>query len=137
MTSHESLLVNVDRNVTIRITMGNGQIVKAIANGTLMIETKNGTKHIKEVMLMTRLDENLLSVKQMMQHGYVLLFGDAKVAIFEDRRLENYVVTTQMIGNRCFPLLMENMNSTTLKATIEENAWVWHMRLGHLNFQRL
>lgn len=42
--------------------MKNGQIVQAIAKLTLVIETNNGTRHIKEVMLVPKLDENLLSV---------------------------------------------------------------------------
>lgn len=96
MTCHESLLINVDRNVTTRIIIENGQIVQAVVKGTLVIETKNGTRYIKEVMMMQWLDENLLNVEHMMQHGYFLLFGDDAVAIFEERKLENHVVTTQM-----------------------------------------
>lgn len=42
--------------------MENRRIVQAIAKGTLVIETKNGTRHIKDVMLVPRVDENLLSV---------------------------------------------------------------------------
>ncbi|KAM1808399.1 hypothetical protein ACFX11_031293 [Malus domestica] len=88
-------------------------------------------------MLVLGLDENLLSVGQMMQHGYFLLFGDDRVAIFEDRSLESHVVTIQMTGNRCFPLLMKDMNGSALKASIEGDAWEWHKRLGHLNFNIL
>lgn len=46
--------------------MGNGQIIQATEEGTLVIETRNGTRHIKEVMLVPELDENMLSVGQIM-----------------------------------------------------------------------
>ena len=76
MTSHESMLINLDKSVSKRTKMGNGPIVQASAKRTLVIETKRGIRHIKKVMLVPGLDENLLSVGQMMQHGYFLLFGD-------------------------------------------------------------
>lgn len=102
----KSLLINVDKTVTTRIKIGNGQIVQATGKGTLVIETKNRIRNIKEVMLVPGLDENLLNVGQMIQHDYFLL----GVAIFEDRQLECHVGTVLMTGNRCFRLLTKDMN---------------------------
>lgn len=73
------------------------------------------------MMLVPRLDENLPSVRQMVQHGYFLLFRDDEVAIFEDSMLENHVVTVQMTGNRYFPLIMEDMKLNVLKAAMEDS----------------
>lgn len=69
MTLHEPLLINVDRNVSTRIKMGNGQTMQGSSKGTLLIETRNFTRHIKEVMLVPGLDENVLNVGQIMHHG--------------------------------------------------------------------
>ena len=65
MTAQESLLINIDREFTGKVKMGNGQLVSATGRGTLVIDTKQGRRHIKEVMLVPGLDENLLSVGQM------------------------------------------------------------------------
>lgn len=73
MTSQKSLLTNVDKNVTFKLKMENGELVQATGHGTLVIETKYGTKHIKEVWIVPGLDENLLSVRHMVQHGYFLV----------------------------------------------------------------
>ncbi|KAM1185510.1 hypothetical protein ACFX2G_015112 [Malus domestica] len=100
MTSYKSLLIYVGGSVNTMIKMGNGQIVQAIEKSTLVIETKNKTRYIKEVMLVPGLDENLLSVSHVVQHVYFLLFVDDMVAIFEDRQLEHHVVTMQITGNR-------------------------------------
>ncbi|CAL8995008.1 unnamed protein product [Prunus brigantina] len=51
MTSHESLLINIDTNVTAKMKMGIGDLVQATGKGTLVIDTKSGPRHIKEVML--------------------------------------------------------------------------------------
>ncbi|BBN69024.1 multidrug resistance-associated protein 9, partial [Prunus dulcis] len=44
-------------------------------------KTKLGKKHIQEVMLVPGLEENLLSVGQMMEHGYYLVFGGNMLTI--------------------------------------------------------
>ncbi|XP_068313697.1 uncharacterized protein [Pyrus communis] len=69
-TAHESLLIDIDTNFTGKAKMGNGNIVKATGKGTLVINTKKGRRCIREMMLMPGPDENLLSVGQMMEHGY-------------------------------------------------------------------
>lgn len=102
--------------------MGNIQILQAVAKGTLVIETKNSTRHIKEVMLVPDLDKNLLSVGQMLEHEYFLLFRDDKVEIFKDRSLERHVVVVQMTGNICFPLIMKDIMPSALKAIAEEDS---------------
>lgn len=40
MTAQESLLINIDREFTGKVKMGNGQLVSATGRGTLVIETK-------------------------------------------------------------------------------------------------
>ncbi|VVA36580.1 PREDICTED: Retrovirus-related Pol poly from transposon, partial [Prunus dulcis] len=65
MTSHESLLVNIDKNVKCRVKMGTGDLVQSTCKGTLVIEMQGVTIYIKEVMIVPGLDENLLSVGQM------------------------------------------------------------------------
>lgn len=65
--------------------MGTGDLVQSIGKGTLVIEMKGVTRYIKEVMIVPGLDENLLSVGQMVEHGYWLVFGDHMVDIYGDR----------------------------------------------------
>ncbi|CAL2255491.1 unnamed protein product [Prunus armeniaca] len=137
MTSNASLLVNIDTKVTTKVKMGTRDLVQATWKGTLVIDTKAGPRYIKEVMLVPRLDENLLSVGQMVEYGYCMVFGNSMVEIFDDSSMENLVVKVSMTGNRCFPLSLKHANSTAMKATVEESTWCWHRRFGHLNMQSL
>ena len=66
--------------------MGIGDLVQSIGKGTLVIKMKGVTRYIKEVMIVPGLDENLLSVGQMVEHGYWLVFGDYMVDIYGDRQ---------------------------------------------------
>ncbi|KAB2620418.1 hypothetical protein D8674_039361 [Pyrus ussuriensis x Pyrus communis] len=91
MTSREDLLVDIDRKVKAKVQVSTGVLVEVEGKGTLIIETIKGRRYIKEVMLVPGLAENLLSVGQMTEHGYFLLFGDYKVDVFDDRSLQNLV----------------------------------------------
>jgi hypothetical protein len=70
----------------------------------------------------------------MMEHGYYILFGGNKAVIFDDESLNNVVAVVIMGGNRCFPLSLESMTPATRKTSMIEDSWIWHRRLGHLNF---
>ncbi|KAM1485555.1 hypothetical protein TB1_036396 [Malus domestica] len=136
MTAHESLLIDIDTNFTGKVKMGDGNIVKATGRGTLVINTKKGRRCIREVMLVPGLDENLLSVGQMMEHGYFLLFGGTVVEIYDDRSLSN-LVTKVEVKNRSFPLVLKYLEEMAKKASVTSSMKLWHKRLGHLNMTSL
>ncbi|XP_008238606.1 PREDICTED: uncharacterized protein LOC103337221 [Prunus mume] len=117
-TSDERLLVNIQRNLTSKVKMGTGEIVHVAGKGTLVMETKLGMKHIQEVMLVPGLKENFLSVGQMVDHGYYLMFGGNVVNIFDGWSLNNLVIRVQMTNNRFFPLTIMPANQLALKANV-------------------
>lgn len=92
--------------------MGIGDLVQSTGKGTLVIEMKGETRYIKEVMIVLGLDENLLSVGQMIEHGYWLVFDNFMVDIYGDRQMEDLLAIVPMKGNRCFPLALEYINHT-------------------------
>ncbi|CAL2244935.1 unnamed protein product [Prunus armeniaca] len=133
MTGDEGLLVNIQRNLSSKVKMGTGEVVPVAGKGTLVIKTKLGKRHIHEVMLVPGLEENLLSVGQMMEHGYHLVFGGNVVSVYDNQSLENLIVKVQMTNNRCFPLTMMPASELVLKASVTHCLQTWHKRLGHLN----
>ncbi|CAN6690841.1 unnamed protein product [Malus baccata var. baccata] len=82
MTSRDELLVEIDRSIKAKVQVGTGVLVDVKGKGTLVIDTDKGKRYIREVMLVPGIAENLLSVEQMIEHGYFLVFGDYKVDIF-------------------------------------------------------
>ncbi|CAL2266202.1 unnamed protein product [Prunus armeniaca] len=138
MTAHESLLIDIDRNVNCKVKMGTGDLVQSIGKGTLAIDVQGVTRYIREVMIVPGLDENLLSVGQMIAHGHWLVFGDNEVKVYEDKQFKELIARVQMKGNRCFPLDLKYVNPPMAnRATLEESSWLWHRRYGHLNYTSL
>jgi hypothetical protein len=137
MTGREDVLIDIDRSITAKVEMGTGQLVDVIGKGSLVVDTKMGRRYIHEVMLVSGLKENLLSVGQMMEHGYFLIFGDNKAEIYDDCSLSNLVAKVPMRGNRSFPLKFQTDLHLALKASVNESTLIWHRRMGHLNVNSL
>lgn len=142
MTANKYLLVDIDISVTPKVRKAYGKLSQSLGRGTLVVETKKGRKYIKEVMLVPDLAENLLSVGQLIEHGYYVDFGDDCCAIYEKRDRSELVAKVRMEGNRSFPLTLNYSTSVSkvdlsLKVDVLNNSWLWHRRMGHLNFQSL
>ncbi|XP_048431181.1 uncharacterized protein LOC125473010 [Pyrus x bretschneideri] len=75
MTGNVDLLVDMNTNVARKVQMPTGVLVNVAGMGSLEIETNRGRKYIREVMYLPGLKENLLSIGQMDEHGYYLMFG--------------------------------------------------------------
>ena len=121
MTSQEFGLINIDRTVTCKVKMGSGDLVQATRKGTLVVE-QYGKRYINEVLLVSGLDENLLSVGQMMKHGYYILFRGNKAVILDDESLNNVIAIVVMGGNQCFPFSLESMTPAARKASVIEDS---------------
>ncbi|KAM2097560.1 hypothetical protein ACFX1R_021090 [Malus domestica] len=121
MTGREDLLVNIDKRVTAKVEMGTGQLVDVVGKGDLMVETKQGKRYIREVMFVPGLKENLLSVGQMMEHGYYLVFGGIEVRIYDDATCSNLVVKVPMKGKRSFPLKLQPGIHFAMRASVGQS----------------
>ncbi|CAL9011654.1 unnamed protein product [Prunus brigantina] len=117
--------------------MGTREHVEVTGKGTLVVETKVGKRYIKEIILVPGLKENLLSVGQMIEHGYYLVFGNHKVEIYNDSSLSNLVAKVQMRGNRSFPVKLQAEMHLAYKASVDHSTELWHRRFGHLNMSSL
>ncbi|RVW82648.1 Retrovirus-related Pol polyprotein from transposon TNT 1-94 [Vitis vinifera] len=56
--------------------LGNCEVVQAKGKGTIAISTKRGTKIVTNVLYIPDLDQNLLSVAQMLRNGYAVSFKE-------------------------------------------------------------
>ncbi|KAI5347640.1 hypothetical protein L3X38_000527 [Prunus dulcis] len=137
MTDNVDLLVDVRTNVAGKVQMPTGALVSVASMGSLIIETTKGRKYIREVMYLPGLRENLLSVGQMDEHGYFLVFGDGMCKVFDSSSMNCLIIKVPMKKNRCYPLSFLSENQLLMKASITHCTWTLHKRLGHLHFKRL
>ncbi|RVW40547.1 Retrovirus-related Pol polyprotein from transposon TNT 1-94 [Vitis vinifera] len=137
MTGNKNIFLDMDTTINSQVKMGNGDLVNVKRKDTIGIQTKVGTKHIRDVLLVLVLKKNLLSVGQLVEHGYKLHFEDNECIIYDKEKRRNLVKKIKMEKNKSIPIVFKYAENVALRNEDVEEAWLWHRRFGHLNFNRL
>lgn len=97
---------------------------------------KNGEEKIfREVYYIPNLRNNIISLGQLAENeNKVVLNGDWLWIYDEQGRL---LMRVKRSGNRLYKIELKNRDSTYLLTKADETSWLWHKRLGHVNFQAL
>ena len=84
MTGNKNLLSSLDASIASEIMLGDHTSIKAEGKGIVPILTKqNQNKYIPDVYYVPQLKHNLISVGQLMEHGYDVLFRKNTCYIYE------------------------------------------------------
>ncbi|XP_073302980.1 uncharacterized protein [Primulina huaijiensis] len=133
MTSKLDSFVELDRNFSSEVKLGDDKIQKVEGKGTIEVHSKQGNKkHISDVLYVPNLAQNLLSVGQLIQKGYLIHFGDNACMII-DKKQNLTVAKIDMASNKVFCLIMPFDKSFALKHETYHDSYLWHLRYGHLS----
>ncbi|KAK2992531.1 hypothetical protein RJ640_002425 [Escallonia rubra] len=127
----------MDNIVNTKVKLGNGTIVQAQGKGTNGVQTKQGTRFIRDVLLVPDLEHNLLSLGQLLENDYSLQFQDKCCIIYDKRGSKDVVTKIKIEKNRSFSINFRYTSGVAMKASIVEDSWLWHRRFGHINFKNL
>ncbi|XP_038890984.1 uncharacterized protein LOC120080400 [Benincasa hispida] len=82
MTSDKELFKDLDKSFKSRMKIGNCEYLEVKGKGIVSIESCAGTKLITKVLFVPEIDQNLLSVGQLVEKGFKVLFEEGKCLIF-------------------------------------------------------
>lgn len=66
-----------------KVRIGNGNYIAAKGKSTILISTTSGIKTISDVLYVPDIDQNFLSVGQLIEKGFKVSFKDQHCAIFD------------------------------------------------------
>ena len=101
MTFDRDLFKELDTSVASKVKIGNGEYIAVKGKGTVAIESISGTKLIKDVLFVPNISQNLLSVGQLIQKGFKVIF-ETNQCLIKDAKGNN-VFKVKMKG-KSFPL---------------------------------
>lgn len=133
MARDTGIFTSLDRAVRTKVKLGNGEIVQARGRGTISVYTSKGPKLIHDVLLIPDLDQNLLSVAQLMKRGYSVSFKNNGCIILDANNSE--FVKVEMSDNS-FPISLNQVSQSALVSKHDDSA-LWHKRYGHFNINAL
>ena len=127
MTGNKNSFVQLDEKIKSSITFGDGRTQEVAGKGTIAVKSKNGlTKYIQDVLYVPGLAQNLLSVGQLLQKGYMVNFDENKCLIMA--KTEGHLIAlVSMAPNRIFPLRMPIEEKVSLSSIMDDSS-LWHQR---------
>ena len=88
MTNDHKLFKEHDKTVVSKVKIGNGDFISVKGKGTVAIESLSGMKYISDVLFVPDIDQNLLSVPQLIEKGFKVIFED-NVCLINDVKGEH------------------------------------------------
>nr|GEZ85409.1 zinc finger, CCHC-type [Tanacetum cinerariifolium] len=136
MTGVREHFKELDEKVTGKVRFGDGSYIQIKGKCSILIECDDEKQRIiSHVYYIPDLKTNLLSLGQFTEIG-------CKV-VMEDDELRLYVMDNKIfmkVTRQRNRLYKENLRIGTpicLLANLKKDTWLWHARLGHLNFESL
>ncbi|KAK8934097.1 hypothetical protein KSP39_PZI014574 [Platanthera zijinensis] len=118
------------------VSFGDASKISLEGKGLVVVKLNGERVHLNDVYYVPGLKTNILSIGQLVERGYCVQMKDGSLAMKNDQGKE--VVKVKMTANRLFTLKMDAQETACLVRTKEEEeAWLWHHRMGHLGFTGL
>ena len=83
MTYDKTLFKDLKPTNVSKVRIGNGGYITAKGKGTIAISTCSGTKIISDVLYVPDIDQNLLSVGQLIKKGFKVSFENQHCLIYD------------------------------------------------------
>ena len=131
MTGRKHNFVTLDEGKEGIVTFGNEQSARIIGRGTVCLNNKNIMA--ENVLLVEDIEHNLLSVSQICVKGNYMIFYSKNCQIRDVKT--NWLVGTATRTPSNIYILDEKKEDCYLGN--EDENWLWHKRLGHINFEIL
>ncbi|KAK2981445.1 hypothetical protein RJ640_001959 [Escallonia rubra] len=133
MCGYKHMFVEMDESMTVNITFGDMSKIPVKGKGKILIKLKNGGhQFISNVYYVPEMKANILSVGQLLEKGYDIHMKDKCLYLRDDRG--SLIARVPMSSNRMFLMNIHHDAPKCLKACFDNQSWLWHLRLGHLNF---
>ena len=88
MTYDQGLFRELDKTTVSKVRIGNGEYISERSKGNVAIESLSCLKLIPDVLFVPNIDQNLLSIGQLLEKGFKVLFED-KFCMIKDANGKN------------------------------------------------
>ncbi|XP_040965721.1 uncharacterized protein [Gossypium hirsutum] len=121
MSPDATIFKTLDRTCKTKVKIGNGQLINAEGRGDVLIHTSTGGKIISNVLLVPEIDRNLLSITQLLEKGYSVVFKEKECQIFYPSGSNLITVT---MTDKCFEVDWPNdLHSACIASTDDSRLW--------------
>lgn len=131
MASDEGMFRELDTSFVSKARIRNGNFIEAKGRGKVVINTHSGNKTISNVLFVHDIDQNLLSVGQLIQKGYSLNFMNKSCMIKDSfgQKLVRIAMT-----DSCFILDVNQLDVKAYASLVDESCF-WNKKVRACKLQ--
>ncbi|XP_074363311.1 uncharacterized protein LOC141703780 [Apium graveolens] len=136
MTGERSKFRDLDEKITGQVRFGDGSTVHIKQKGSIIFKFKTGEERLlQEVYYIPSLCNNIISLSQLSEEGdKITLNGDM---LWVHDKQGKLLMKVKRSVNRLYKVILKHKEKMCLLSKTDEDAWLWHARLGHVNFKAL
>ncbi|KAL8091057.1 hypothetical protein AgCh_040237 [Apium graveolens] len=136
MTGQKLKFEEIDETVAGQVKFGDGSIVHIKGKGSIRVRCNNGeTRILGGVYYIPSLCNNIISLGQLSEEGYkVIMSGEYLWVRGEQKEL---IMKVKRSNNRLYKIILQNFEQKCLLAEGCDVNYLWHSRLGHVNFKAM
>jgi hypothetical protein len=137
MTGDRQNFKEIDSSVTGKVKFGDGSGVDIQGLGSIVFQGKNDEQWVlSDVYYIPKLRANLISLGQLTEIGYRIILDDDVITVSE-KNPHRLIMNVQRSGNRLYKIELNTIVPKCLLTSLKDDTWLWHGRLGHINFQSI
>lgn len=122
--------------MTGQVRFCDGSTVDIKGKGSVIFCCKNGEERLlNEVYYIPMLRNNIISLGQLFEDGIKVTLNGNFLWVHDEKGM--LLMKVKRSPNRLYKIIIETEKSMCLKVRKNELPWLWHSRLGHVNFQAL
>jgi hypothetical protein len=115
----------------------NGSSVEIHGKGSILFEGMSGDQWILfDVFYIPKLKSNLISLGQLLKIGHRIVMDDGLIEVSQ-KSTNRVIMRTAMTANGLFKIQLHPVEPVSFLASVNEESWLWHGRLGHVNSQSM
>lgn len=134
MTGGRDAFVSLDESVKGSVRFEDGSLVYIAGKRSVLFLCNDGNQRVlADVFYIPKLRTNIISIRQLDENGCRSVVEDGYMRIYDPQR--RLLVRVKRAANRLYILNLESVVPICLLAKVDDPAWLWHARLGHLHFR--
>lgn len=126
----------LNEDITGQVKFGDGSLVLIKGKGSISVKCKNGDERVlNDVYYIPSLCSNIISLGQMVNEGYKITINGEFLWVRDELGVLLMKVKRSM--NRLYKFIIEIGGVNCLLSENHTQEWLWHSRLGHVNFNAM
>ena len=137
MTGHRDWLVNFDAMKKSKVRFADNKVILAEGAGNVAVRRLYGRQAmVTDVLYVPRMKSNLISMGQFLEKGISMKMINGSLEVYDTTK--KMIMKAPLARNRTFKVNLNTIEPQCFSVvTLSDDSWLWHLRLGHLNFKDL